>query len=479
MTSMIATPHNLKGDRIIALVVFLQIFCCALALLSDQLAIAFIPLIVVAGLWVITDIRILYYCFALVIPFSVEVELPGGLGTDLPSEPLMWAITGLGFIYVISKPKLVADTKWLHPISLLIIAHLLWIGFTAFVSQVPLISLKFFLAKVWYIFPFFWLFSVIYNDKKSIYLFFKILVLSLSIAITIVMVRHSVSGFSFKSINEAVHPIFRNHVNYAVILIALMPYVFALFLKEEKKWFWLSILFYFIAAIYLSYTRAAMIALFLGVAMFFIVRFKFVKPAICATIITLACAIPYLLHNNTYLDYTPDYEKAIAHYKFDNLIEATYKLEDISTMERLYRWVAGMEMIKEKPLVGFGPNSFYPFYQDYSISEFQTYVSDNPEKSGIHNYYLMTVVEQGVFGGIIFLLLTIAGVIYGEKAYHKLLEKEEKILVMTATISLLIISSIILINDLIEADKVGPFYFIALAIIFVFHNKSNVRINES
>ena len=238
---MIAALHSLKEEKIIGFAVIIQIICAALALLSDQLAIAFIPLIVVVGLWITTDIRVLYYCFALVIPFSVEVELPGGLGTDLPSEPLMWAITGLGLIYVISKPRIFTDAKWLHPISLLIIAHLMWIGFTAFVSQVPLVSLKFFLAKLWYIFPFFWLFAVIHNDKKSIYLFLKIITLSLTVAITIVMVRHSGSGFSFKSINEAVHPIFRNHVNYACIIVVLIPYVFALFLKEEKKWSWFSI----------------------------------------------------------------------------------------------------------------------------------------------------------------------------------------------------------------------------------------------
>ena len=177
--------------------------------------------------------------------------------------------------------------------------------------------------------------------------------------------------------------------------------------------------------------------------------------------------VPYLLHDNRYLDYAPEYERAIAHYKFDNLIEATYKFEDISTMERLYRWVAGKEMVAERPFFGFGPNTFYSFYQDYTVAGFQTYVSNNPEKSGIHNYYLMTMVEQGVPGFLIFLLLVIAGVVYGEKAYHRCSQSGDRYMVMAATISLIIIASILIINDMVETDKVGPFFFMALAVIIL------------
>jgi len=66
-----------------------------------------------------------------------------------------------------------------------------------------------------------------------------------------------------------------------------------------------------------------------------------------------------------------------------------------------------MRMAADRPLVGFGPGAFYESYVPYTLSSFQTYVSDNPEKSGIHNYYLMTSVEQGIPGLILFLILTI------------------------------------------------------------------------
>jgi O-antigen ligase len=100
------------------------------------------------------------------------------------------------------------------------------------------------------------------------------------------------------------------------------------------------------------------------------------------------------------MDFAPNFERTITHTEFDNLIEATYKLEDISSMERVYRWMAGIEMIKDRFWFGFGPGTFYSNYKAYSISRFQTYVSDNPDQSGIHNYFLMTWVEQGFIGFI-------------------------------------------------------------------------------
>lgn len=46
------------------------------------------------------------------------------------------------------------------------------------------------------------------------------------------------------------------------------------------------------------------------------------------------------------------------HTEFDDLLEATYKLEMLNAMERVYRWMAGIEMIKDRFWMGFGPGTF-------------------------------------------------------------------------------------------------------------------------
>jgi len=172
-----------------------------------------------------------------------------------------------------------------------------------------------------------------------------------------------------------------------------------------------------------------------------------------------------LMKENKYLDYAPNYSKTVAHYKFDNLMEATTKLEDISTMERVYRWVAGFHMVKERPWTGFGPGCFYPTYMDYTVRMFRTYVSDNPEKSGMHNAFLMSFVEQGIGGFLILLLMCVLPLVYGEQYYHMLSDPTDKAIIMAATVSVSIVAAVLLINELLEADKVGPLFFFSMAII--------------
>ena len=152
-------------------------------------------------------------------------------------------------------------------------------------------------------------------------------------------------------------------------------------------------------------------------------------------------------------------------FEFEDLLTATVKLQDISTMERVYRWVAGSYMIGERPWTGFGPNNFYPNYQVRTVRSFRTYVSDNPERSGIHNYYLMTAVEQGVPGLLIYLLLIFSVLIIGERIYHQTTDDKRKRMVLTALSSLVVIHVMQTMNDLLETDKVGSFFFISIALL--------------
>mgnify|MGYP000226584146 CR=1 FL=1 len=77
----------------------------------------------------------------------------------------------------------------------------------------------------------------------------------------------------------------------------------------------------------------------------------------------------------------------------------------------------------------------------------------------------MTFVEQGYFGGLLFLLFSFLILIKGESIYHQSPTEERKRIVMIAMLCLIIIDALLLINDLIETDKVGPFYFISIVIL--------------
>ena len=77
----------------------------------------------------------------------------------------------------------------------------------------------------------------------------------------------------------------------------------------------------------------------------------------------------------------------------------------------------------------------------------------------------MLTVDQGLPGVIIFLTLVFVALITGEKIYHRTSDRQLKQTSLMVTLSLIIILLLLIINDLIETDKVGSFFFIELAIL--------------
>ncbi len=452
----------------------LIVFFSFVAVSKENYFLALIPVGIFALLAVINDYRILYYGFWVTLPFSIEFYF-GSIGIDLPTEPMMLGLTAIAIIVFLSRIDKISLQHLYHPISCFLILHLVWMFFTSLFSQSPIVSYKFFLAKMWYVIPFFFFSFHMVKDISVIEKIVKILAVFLSIAVIIVLTRHALDGFTFKGSHHVVRPIFRNHVSYSSILVIVLPFLWAFRdnLKNinNKRWM-TAVVLLFVIATYFSYTRAAQGCIIIAIGTYFIIKFRLAKLAIISACILAVLLSTHLVTNNKYLDYAPDFEKTIAHTSFDNILEATMKMEDISTMERVYRWVAGGQMIKEKPIIGFGPGSFYNHYTKYTVSSFETYVSDNPEKSGIHSYYLMTLVEQGVIGLIIFMGLVFSIILYGEKVYHKLKNSKEQNYIMAATLSIVVICTLCLINDLIEIDKVGPFFFLCASIIVIYDSNT-------
>jgi len=347
--------------------------------------------------------RYIFYLFFAILPFSVEIHA-GSLGTDLPSEPLMLLLMGICIVLFIIKSNSTAKAYLLHPISLVLILHLSWIFLTSLTSTIPLFSFKFLLAKLWYVLPFFYLPLLIMREESDFRKVFRYLGGGLFIAIIYVLLNHAAEGFSFASSNNVMRPIFRNHVSYAVMLVAFLPYFWYMIRHNSKA---LSVTKYGLLLLLL-----VAIYFMLAIAFYWVVKFRLVKLSIGVTLIASTLLVMHLCTNNKYLDYAPDFSKTIAHKKFDNLVEATTKMQDISTVERFYRWIAGVYMIAEKPVLGFGPSTFYSKYNGYTVTSYMTYVSDNPEKSGMHNNYLMVAVEQGLPGLVIMLVLAILPLLY-------------------------------------------------------------------
>ncbi len=447
----------------------LIVVCSLLGIALDKIYLIGVPAVVLVAYWTVVDLKKVFWLLLFSVPLSVEIPISTSLATDLPTEPLMVLLMGVSFIWFL-KNGLTLNTKFLkHPLSILVLLHIGWAMVCTIGSENFIVSLKWTLAKFWYIISFYFLVGLFVKEKKDFKYLVWIIALPLSFALIQFFIRFGMLGFAFDKVNKVTWPFFRNHVNYAAILAVFLPFVwFARFWYKKGSFnrrVLFSIALLMLLGVYLSYTRTAYGAVFIAMGTYFIVRWKLIRAALVITTIAVLFVMTHLYTNDTYLDYAPTFEKAITHTNFNNLLSATSKGEDISTMERVYRWVGGIFMFKENPVLGFGPGNFYNFYQEHALNAFKTYVSNNPDRSSIHCYFLLMLCEQGLFGLLFFLGLAIYSLILGERIYHRTSDPFYQHAAMAVVLSLVVINSFLLINDMMETDKVGSFFFIGLALL--------------
>jgi O-antigen ligase len=464
LTWLVGEPGQGISSREWGAFSLLLAFCAAAGVYLDSPIWMMLPGILLFAAWFIADLRGVFFLLLASLPFSVEIMLSSSLGTDLPSEPLMWLLTGAILVRVFWRPK---EFRLDHVFDYLLLLHFLWIALTVLFAEIPFIAIKYTLAKGWYILTFYGMGRRFLRTPQDWRRAMWLVIIPLTITHVIVLVRFAGYGFEFADVNRVMWPFYRNHVNFAALAVVLLPYGWYLYVHSPRlsarKWLLGACLLIILVGVQFSYTRAAYGALLGGMMAAMIIRWRLIRPAMVVAVVMASAFVVFVVQENRYLDFAPDYSKTITHYEFSDLLNATYKLQDISTMERVYRWVAGFHMVGERPLTGFGPNNFVDHYPSYAVRSFRTYVSANPERSGIHNYYLMLAVEQGIPGLLIYLLLIFAVMIYGENLYHRTREPLRKGLVLTALTSLTVIHIMQLMNDLIESDKVGPFFFLSMA----------------
>lgn len=457
-------PHSRAGFVCLAGLIVAGISLSAV--LNDFRLLGLIPAVLVAML-ALADIRAVYLLMWACIPLSTELEFTGGFATDFPVEALMIILTGVTLLWCLYHLPRLSFSLLFHPISLLLLLHVAWIGCVTITSTEMFVSVKFLLAKIWYVVPFYLLSYLLLRQEKDFKTWLSMVLVPMLITVLVIFIRHGMEGFSFQSINLVLNPFYRNHVDYALILGVFFPFVCVLTFHWMSRRNAIIVCTILLVAIYFTYTRAAYLGLLCAVAGWICVRWKLVRYVLIAGIIVVLAGIITLAKDNRYIDFAPDYYRTITHYRFDNLLEATYRFEDVSTMERFYRWIAAFYMIGEKPVTGFGPNNFVAFYKPYTDEHFVTYVSDNPEQSGVHNYFLMTAVEQGLPGLIIFLVLLCVSLLRAEWLYHRLRPGFYRRLLSGVIGAMFFIVFALLLNDMIETDKVGSFFFFNLALIVI------------
>lgn len=440
-----------------------------------------VPLLLIAVLLFVQHPRLLFYALLFSIPWSAEINFTESLGTDLPDEPLMLLMAFVVIAVTLANHRTSVRRLQVSPLLTLLFLSFCWSIIAVVHSTHVVLSLKYLLAKAWYLLAFALAPIALNGDEKLVKRSAVVLFGSMFIVTCVGLVKHAAYNFAFARINDALSPFFRNHVNYSALLVFMVPLQLAFYrlTKNETLRFFIGLsLLVLLAALGLSYARGAWLALVAGLLSFWLIKKGWLLKAYLLVILLTAGAVFWLQHNDHFLAFAPEHDTTIFHKDFGEHLVATYQGKDVSTAERFYRWVAGVRMSEERWATGFGPTTFYQHYKSYALPLFRTWVSNNREQSTVHNYFLLLLIEQGVMGLLLFLLLIGALFWQAQKIYQRTANRFWKIAVAAISSILWMQCTVNFLSDLIETDKVGSVFYLCLAFLVVADRRTRMKTND-
>jgi O-antigen ligase len=419
------------------------------------------------------------------IPASVELDFFNDtLSTSVPDEPIMWMLLLVFMLMWARQPDIIPRWWWRNPIVMMVILQYLWMIVTVIYSKETLLSVKFMAAKTWFLVSFFVLPIWVFREKKDYRKAFIITLVPLLGTIVAILIRHAEYNFHFRKIEKAIGEIYKNHVDYSTMLSMFFCLLWVAFpLTKGKTWFMrftiLFLIIFFLPVLYLTFARAAMVAVVFAIGISWLIRLRLVNIVMPVFYGLLALGMVFVINNNHFLNFRPNYQKTFMHNKFEDHIIATIQGRDMSSMERVYRWIAAVRMSKDEPITGYGPNAFYYYYKPYAVSSFRTYVSRNEEHSTTHNYYLYMLVEQGYPGMIIYAIFIMVVFAQAQKIYHRFKDRYYKY--VTLGLTMMFAAGFInnFFSELIESHKVGSVFYLGVGLLVILDRKSRELENET
>ena len=456
------------------------LFFCGISVFGYSGNVAFvIPSIALCYLLLVAyNFKAAYIIMLVLIPLSRHVELSDNtLSLSLPEEPIMWVFYIITLLLLLYKKSPLPGWFIKNSITVCILAQLLWLIVTVIYSQEPLLSVKYLLSKTWYLVCFYLVPVWIIRDKKDVTHVFMALLLPILLTIIIILFNHSAYDFKFYFIDAAVGDWYYKHVDYASVISMFFPFTFiAIFLiNKDKKWLKYSAIFIsliFVLAIALSYTRAAMGAITFAGIVALAIKYRLANYIIPTFYVAVLALFIFLTKDNYFLRHTPDFNQTYMHHEFDEHLEATLKGKDMSSMERLYRWIAAIRMAQENPVTGYGPHAFYYHYKPYTIPAYRTYVSENYEKSTTHNYYLHLLAEQGIPGMLLYAIFVVLVIAKAQQIYHKHSDRCYKLITLASAMSFSVFFVNNLFSELLETDKIAPLVYLSLSVLVIIDSKT-------
>jgi len=392
----------------------------------------------------------------LLTPVAINItQFDFNVGVSLPSEPMMLGVLLLFIIKIIYANDF--DKRiWTHPLTIVIGLQLVWMLITCITSDIPLVSFKHLLARLWFVIPFYILGIQLFRKRSNINLFVWFYAISLIGVIFYTTYNHSLWGFDEKAGHWVMEPFYNDHTAYGAILALYIPlfcgFTFSNVYSKTIRFFSVLVLVILFTALVLSFCRAAWLSLAFAFGILFIIllriKFKWIL------FVSVIFGITFYLFSFQILDRLEKNRQGPS----ANFVEHIRSISNISTdnsnLERINRWQSALRMFAERPVFGFGPGTYQFEYAPFQRSEEKTLISTNAgDKGNAHSEYIGPLAEQGFPGMIIVFVLIWSFIHTAMRVYRRSDEPEVKMLTLSLMLALMTYFFHGIMNNFLDTDK--------------------------
>jgi O-antigen ligase len=443
-----------------------------------------LPMALLLGAAFIYSLDKVYILVAFLTPMSIDTSNFGwSLGLSVPAEPIMAALL------VIFLLKLFHDTNFdraifTHPVSYTLYFYFVWMLITVFTSSDIVVSIKWFVAKMWLIIPTYFFGIMVFKEIKNIPRFVWAYTLGFIPVIFFTLSVHAANGFSDHAAHWAMSPFYNDHTSYGAMLAMMIPVIMGFFLEKQTQskniriFTFIALVILFIA-IFFSISRAAwasLVGAFIVLVMIkFRIRLAWVLTATIAVLVlffTFQDQILMKLERNKQ-DSSKDFVKHVQ--SMSNITT------DASNLERINRWKSALRLFEDRPIFGWGPGTYQFVYAPYQKVEDKTVISTNVGNKGTaHSEYLLILSEQGALGLLSLLAIFILVASTAIRTYYKTNDEKAKRLVLLLFLGLITYLAHAFLNNFLDTDKAAvPFWgFIAGIVAIDLYHKESKKIDN-
>lgn len=427
----------------------------------------------------------LLICF--LVPMSIFVDdVGGGLGLSIPTEPMIWLLF-IQFIYwALINGQL--DTRLLKtPLMAFILLNLGWMVITSLTSTMPLVSMKYLLARFWFVSVFFFFMLLLFRNQNFMRRYLSYMLYGTFLVVGFTLIKHSAEGFSRGWGYAIMKPFFTDHTIYSAYISFFVPVAFMFAFRGNwfKFGFWHRLFFLFIALVLIvgivfSYTRASWISLIGALAFYQLIRFK-VKFKHIIGALCLIAAIGFIKQEQ--ILYSLESNKQGSADDLESHAESVSNITtDPSNLERVNRWHCAILMFRDKPVFGFGPGTYTFKYATYQRPEDLTIISTHSGDLGnTHSEYFNAMSEMGLLGLLTWLGVFLASIYTGLQIVHSKTKMHwQKSMATAAMLGLVTYYIHAFLNNFSDFDKIAaPLWgFMAILVAISYYDYGKAKTSK-